>query len=120
MTRGIVALFYTQVPMAWAPGTNKARWVTIAAFFVVAGCSPAVKDQLLPFTPDPVAEAKAILSGYASGQPVDSESEAFDTLVQRVAKVDAAKGTELQKFFDDVMTKGVANRAKAKDLLERW
>ena len=86
---------------------------------VVTGCSGGVKDRELPFTPDPVGEAKAILSGYASGQPVGSESLVFDTLVARVSAVDPAKGAALRKFFDGVAKRG-ADRAKAKALLDSW
>jgi hypothetical protein len=40
--------------------------------------------------------------------------------VRRVAEVDQAKAAELRAFFDDAVAKGVANRAKAKELLDRW
>lgn len=104
-------------------GIANASWA-LAGFTWIAlmasGCSPTVKDQVLPFTPDAVNEAKALLNNYAAGQPVGSESEGFDTFVQRVAEVDQAKAAELRAFFDDAMAKGVANRAKAKELLDRW
>lgn len=90
------------------------------AVLMAAGCSPTVKDQVLPFTPNAINEAKALLGGYAAGQPVGSESEGFDNFVQRVAEVDQAKAAELRAFFDDAVAKGVANRAKAKELLDRW
>jgi hypothetical protein len=90
------------------------------AALMASGCSPTVRDQVLPFTPDAVKEAKALLGNYAAGQPVGSESEGFDTLVQRVKDADQAKAAELREFLDDAIAKGVVNRAKAKELLERW
>ena len=97
--------------------------MVVAAMVVMAaigtGCSGVVKDRELPFTPDPVGEAKAILRGYASGQPVGSESVVFGRLVARVSAVDPAKGAELREFFDGVAKRG-ANKAKAKSLLDSW
>lgn len=92
----------------------------LAAIVMTCGCSPTVKDQVLPFTPDPIREAQALLNNYASGQPVGSETSGFDDLVTRVSQVDEAKGDELRTFLDEVMTKGVASRAKAKELLDHW
>lgn len=92
----------------------------VVAAFMVTGCSGGVRDRELPFTPDPVAEAKAILNGYAGGQPVGSESMMFDDLVARVSAVDQAKAAELRKFFDDIATRRGPDRAKAKALVEAW
>lgn len=101
-------------------GSSYAFAALSCAVLMAAGCSPTVKDQVLPFTPNAINEAKALLGNYAAGQPVGSESEGFDNFVQRVADVDQAKAAELRAFFDDAVAKGVANRAKAKELLDRW
>ncbi len=92
----------------------------IVAAFMLTGCSGGVRDRELPFTPDPVAEAKAILNGYAAGQAVGSESMMFDDLVARVSAVDQAKGAELRRFFDDLAVRRGPDRAKAKALAEAW
>jgi hypothetical protein len=92
----------------------------IMAACMVTGCSGGVRDRELPFTPDPVAEAKALLNLYASGQPVGSESMMFDDLVTRVSAVDQAKAAELRTFFDDLAARRGPDKAKAKALAEAW
>jgi hypothetical protein len=94
--------------------------VVLAAAVLCGGCSGGVKDRALPFAPDPVAEAKSLLSGYASGQPAGSESEMFEDLVARVSAVDQAKGAELRDFFAEIKAKRAPDRAKAKALVEAW
>lgn len=101
-------------------GSSYAFAALSCAVLLAAGCSPTVKDKVLPFTPDAINEVKALLGHYAARQPVGSESVGFDNFVRRVAEVDQAKAAELRAFFDDAMAKGVANRAKAKELLDRW
>jgi len=113
------------MPQSRIRGYSMAGWsyafkALSSAVLMAAACSPTVKDRVLPFTPNAINEAKALLGGYAAGQPVGSESEGFDDFVQRVADVDEAKAAELRAFFDDAVAKGVANRAKAKELLDRW
>lgn len=100
--------------------TNRFSASLVMAAVFVAGCTARVRDRELPFTPDPVAEAKAILNGYAAGQAVGSESMMFDDLVARVSAVDQAKGAELRLFFDDLAVRRGPDRAKAKALAEAW
>ena len=96
-------------------------WSILAVIaLTAAACSPTVKDEVLPFVPDPIGEAKALLTNYAAGQPVGSESVGFDDLVERVKQVDQEKAAELKGYLGEVSAKGVANRAKAKELLEHW
>ena len=101
-------------------GSSYAFAALSCAVLMASGCSPTVKDQVLPFTPDAINEAKALLGNYAAGQPVGSESEGFETLVQRVKDVDQDKAAELRKFLDDAIAKGAVNPAKAKEFLDRW
>jgi hypothetical protein len=83
------------------------------------GCgSGGIKDRILDVPPpNPLAEAKSLLTAYAGGQPLGSEGETFEDLVQRVAAVDAAKSGELQTFLQEVKKTGRPNAAKAKKLL---
>lgn len=99
---------------------RRRHWAILAVAVLCGGCSGGVKDRELPFAPDPVAEAKSLLGGYASGQPAGSESEMFDDLVARVSAVDQAKGVELRDFFAEIKAKRVPDRAKARALVEAW
>lgn len=90
-----------------------------AGALVHMGCSAGVQDRVLPFKPDPVGEAKAIVNAYVSGQGLGSESSAFDDLVARVAAVDGAKGAQLRAFFDATLQRG-PDKARAKALLDAW
>jgi len=91
----------------------------IVAALVQMGCSAGVQDRVLPFTPDPVGEAKALVSAYVSGQGLGSEASAFDDLVARVSAVDEAKGAQLRTFFDATLQRG-PDKARAKALLDAW
>jgi len=102
----------------------RGRWIAwgmVAASVIMMGCAQK-GDRVLPFTPDPLGEAKTILRSYAAGpaagQPVSSESLGFDDLVERVRQADAGKADKLRVFFDDVRKKGVSNPVAAKKLLD--
>jgi len=82
-----------------------------------AGCGGGARDRVVPFAPDPVAEAKSIVQAYANGQSLGSEVQGFDDLLERVNRADAGKGGKLRSFLDEVRTKGKVDSAKAKKLL---
>jgi len=83
----------------------------------VAGCSRGRGTKhAVNMTPDPVGEARNMLTAYAGGQPLGSEQEIFADLVTRVTAADAAKGAALKAFLDDIIAKGKVDAAKAKEL----
>lgn len=94
----------------------RAAALILIGLALTIGCGRAA-DRVIPFTPDPLAEARSIVRAYAGGQALGSESMGFDDLVARVTAADAAKGTKLRGFFDEVRKKGKPDAAKAKKLL---
>ena len=93
----------------------------IAALAVPLGCNrgtPRVESVQAP-APDPIAEAKAILTNYAKGMPVTSEAESFPDLAKRVKEKDAAKGELLDKGLQAIKANPASARAKATELLKK-
>jgi hypothetical protein len=87
----------------------------------LVGCEnekPKVESVEAP-TPDPVAEAKAILNNYVNGMPVTSEAESFPDIVQRVRKVDSAKADILDKGFKEILAHKQNPGPKARELLKK-
>lgn len=87
------------------------------------GCSnldPSQQDRLLDTKPDPVAEARSMLEGYASGSPMGSEASMYDDLVSRVTAADAAKGAALGEFLEGVKKSPSGLAGKAKNFLETF
>ncbi|MCC6421576.1 MAG: hypothetical protein IT429_25435 [Gemmataceae bacterium] len=83
----------------------------------VAGCGQREQDIQIKVPSDPLAEPRAILQRYASGQPMGSEATSFPTLVANVRKVDPAQADILDKGFKDLQKAPAASRAAlAKDL----
>ncbi len=86
----------------------------------VAGCSQREQDIQVKASNDPLAEPRAILQRYTSGQPMGSEATSFQALVANVQKVDPARADILDKGFKDLQKAPVASRAAlAKDLLSK-
>jgi hypothetical protein len=85
---------------------------------VAAGCKrqQVPKQPLTPAPPDPVGEARALLTAYAGGQPLGSESINYEDLIRRVTAVDAEKGAKLKAFADEALQKGKVDAVKAKKL----
>jgi hypothetical protein len=86
------------------------------------GCAqsgtPKVETIQAP-APDPLAEAKTILTNYANGMPVTSEAESFPDLAARVKEKDAAKGELLEKGLSEIKASPTTARTKAKELLKK-
>lgn len=90
----------------------------LLAPLAVVGCGgggqPPVKVQPL----SGVEQAKAVLRGYAKGDPVGSEVMTFPDIVEEVRKADPAKAEMLKQAFDELPKATPANRAaRAKALL---
>jgi hypothetical protein len=86
------------------------------------GCAqsgtPTVETVQAP-APDPIVEAKTILTNYANGMPVTSEAEEFAGLAARVKEKDAAKGEILDKGLSEIKANPASAQAKAKELLKK-
>ena len=92
----------------------------LSTVLLAAGCSATTQNKVLEYTPDPVAEARAVVQAYANGQPVGSEMATYDDLVSRVTAADAAKGAKLQQYLGEIKKKGSADAAKAKKMLAEF
>ena len=89
-----------------------------ASLVFCGGCGTGgAKDRLLPFKPDPLGEARGLISGYAAGQPVGSEVEGFADLVAGVAEAAPEKAVRLKEFLDAVSKSGRVKPADARELL---
>lgn len=84
---------------------------------LVAGCSATTQNKVLQYTPDPVAEARSVIQGYANGQPIGSEMGTYDDLVSRVTAANADKGAKLKQYLSEIKKTGRADAAKAKKML---
>jgi hypothetical protein len=101
------------------------RFLATAAFAavvaVVLGCDtgkPKIEKIEAP-PPNAINEAKAILTNYANGQPVTSEAESFDEIVQRVRAVDSAKADVLEATFKAIKANRNIAQARAKEALKK-
>ena len=86
------------------------------------GCGPSGTpkvEQVVAPPPDPVAQAKTILTNYANGMPVTSEAESFSDLAARVKEKDAAKGEMLEKGLAEIKVNPSTAKTKAKELLKK-
>lgn len=87
---------------------------------VAAGCSATTQNKVLQYTPDPVAEARAVVQCYANGQPIGSEMSTYDELVGRVTAANAEKGAKLKQYLSEIKKTGRADAAKAKKMLAEF
>jgi hypothetical protein len=85
------------------------------------GCTPGAPtiETVATPPPDPVAEARAILTNYVNGMPVTSEAESFADLAKRVKEKDAAKGEALDKGLQAIKANPSTAKAKATELLKQ-
>ncbi len=91
--------------------------LVLVALATCVGCSATTPNKTLQYTPDPVAEARAMVQAYANGQPLGSEMDVYDDLVARVTAKDATKGEKLAQYLAGVRTKRSADAAGAKKFL---
>jgi len=93
-----------------------------AASASLGGCqqsgTPQVETYEAP-APDPMVEAKAVLTRYVNGSPVTSEAEGFSNLAQRVKEKDPAKGEILDKGLGEIKANPASAKAKATELLKQ-
>lgn len=85
------------------------------------GCDsgkPKIETVQAP-PPNALNEAKAVLTNYVNGQPVASEAESFDELVQRVRAVDSAKADILEACFKSIKANRGSAKSKAQETLKK-
>jgi hypothetical protein len=92
--------------------------VGIALVGCQGGETPKVETLEAP-PPDPLVEAKNILTNYANGMPVTSEAEGFPNLISRVKEKDPAKGAILEKGLTEIAAQPTTAKAKATELLKQ-
>jgi hypothetical protein len=87
----------------------------------LAGCSPKQAMEVFPpaSSRDAIQRARDILSLYAGGQPVGSESVGFEVMVEEVSKIDAADAALLERGFAELTARPAAARTIATKLLEQ-
>lgn len=87
----------------------------------LVGCSPKRPVEVFPpaSSRDAIQRARDILSLYAGGQPVGSESIGFDLMVEDVRKVDATVAETLEKGLAEITARPAAARVTATRLLEQ-
>jgi hypothetical protein len=68
---------------------------------------------------DPMKQVKATLQNYVNGQPLTSEVQSFDFLVEEVRKVDTAKADILKAGLDDIKKTPNNPGPKARALLQK-
>ena len=77
-----------------------------AAALALTGCGDGEKvkpvDVEIKIALSPLDQAIAFLDRYAKGNPMGSEAESFDDIVNAVGEKDAKTGDILRKGFDDL------------------
>ena len=116
-TRALHGLPTSSGRAACRPASLILSTILCGTTLVAAGCSATTQNKVLQYTPDPVAEARAVVQGYANGQPIGSEMGTYDDLVSRVTAADADKGAKLKQYLNEIKKTGRADAAKAKKML---
>lgn len=98
----------------------RASLAVVATLAFVAGCSPKRAVQVFPpaGSRDAIQRARDILSLYAAGQPVGSESMGFDVMVADVRAIDPESAAVLERGLAEIMARREAARTIAIRLLE--
>ena len=98
-----------------------ATTMAVAACAGLLGCNPGTPkvETYDVAAPDPLAEAKSILTNYSNGMPPTSEVESYPDLVKRVKEKDAAKGDILEKGLNEIKANPASAKAKATELLKQ-
>jgi hypothetical protein len=88
---------------------------------VLAGCSPKRSVEVFPpaSSRDAIQRARDILTLYAEGQPVGSESVGFDVMVEDVRAISAEDAALLERGFAELTSRRAAAKAIAAKLLEQ-
>lgn len=101
-------------------GRGGQGWVgLLLAVSLVDGCSPKRAVQVYPpaSSRDAIQQARDILSLYAGGQPVGSESLVFDAMVAKVRGIDPENAAILERGFAEITARPATARAVAGRLL---
>jgi hypothetical protein len=89
---------------------------------LIIGCGSAsdVKPkQVQVKVVGPFDQAKALLTNYANGNAVGSESTGFGELIESAKKEDPAKGDILEKGLKEIEKSKASPKAKAKELMTK-
>lgn len=92
-----------------------------AACVSLAGCggdTPKVETYNVP-EPDPLDEAKGVLTNYANGMPVTSEAQSFPNLVSRVREKHPEKADILDQGLQEILANPSTAKAKSEALLKQ-
>lgn len=89
--------------------------------FGLPGCSRkgVPEPRVIRTAYDPLNEVRSRLEGYASGQSVGSEREAFPRLVEEIRAADPDKAEWLGKGLAEINAKPAQARSIAKKLLAK-
>lgn len=93
--------------------------VTLTGLAVVGcGQSGPGERQIEVREPDKIDEVKSVLSRYAEGQPLGSEADDFDRLIEGVRETDPKKADMLAEEMPKLkQLEGRALQAKAKAII---
>ena len=95
-TRALHALPTSSGRAACRPASLILGTLLFGTTLVAAGCSATTQNKVLQYTPDPVAEARSVVQGYANGQPIGSEMSTYD---EKTGRADAAKAKKMLAEF---------------------
>ena len=116
-TRALHALPTSSGRVAYRPAFLILGTLLFGTTLLAAGCSATTQNKVIQYTPDPVAEARSVVQGYANGQPIGSEMGTYDDLIGRVTAANADKGAKLKQYLSEIKKTGRADAAKAKKML---
>lgn len=88
----------------------------------VAGCggtTKPVKTYTMAQPLRPLDELRALLEGYAGGQPVGSEATGFAGLVGRIREVDPQRAGMVEEGLAEIVHSPATAAARARRMLEK-
>lgn len=101
------------------------KCLCVCTFFAIGlaiGCGPSVKEETIEVKPqnDPLFMPRAVLTRYADGEPMGSESTSFPHMVETLRESDPKRAAILEEGFRELENashparKGLAKRLLAK------
>jgi len=94
--------------------------ICLLLMVVTIGCGGGVQEKVYELKgQSSLRQARSTLQRYASGQPLGSEAEGFDRLVENVRETNPAEADVLQKAFAEITAKPASRASIAKKALEK-